>query len=32
MGPAVLALVTLALIGIGLVLYFAALYNGLVVS
>src|ERR1700676_2762531 len=30
MGPAVLALVTLALIGIGLVLYFAALYNGLV--
>jgi LemA protein len=30
MGPAVLVLVTLALIGIGLVLYFAALYNGLV--
>jgi LemA family len=30
MGPAILALVILALIGIGLVLYFVALYNNLV--
>jgi LemA protein len=30
MGPAVLALATLALIGIGLVLYLVALYNGVV--
>ena len=30
MGPAILSLVTLALIGIGLVLYLVARYNGLV--
>jgi LemA protein len=30
MGPAILALVILALIGIGLVLYFVALYNSLI--